>query len=573
MKKLVPLFLAALFILQPLIPAAQAAEQRTDGLTDSIHEQYLSYAHSKYQPNADDAVVDLYWYHALHGGDLDLDEDSSMACVILNSATFEEAFTQTVSAALTSQSSLTKDKVVLRSLPLCWYDHKRGYRFFEVADHENDDDEDDTWLGPLQSQFVSVSDHNENDDVLALVGGSVECRITLEKRNMTPDEITYDVSIQVYDLFEYDGDYSQDKANGLDTSKADLLTFLGKLMGLDEFSWSVRMGFSLTVPNPCLHASTNYRWEFDGRDLVSVSSAESVDNPLSRKMGTTQNGVFSQTSYTPSRPIRLVHDRPWSLELTCKGSGFFYLASLNSLSSGGVYLRKAANTLFFGEAVYLNETDETYTVGHYGVWFTGVSGKPVSSGDEHTYRLTNRIFGDGSNMVYLSIDGQDFGPMNQYYLSGTSQHTTVDWVSGRDFEFSYVGSGSYPINNLSISSLQVWENGIGAPSSVSVFAPTGQQNTYTCQLCGCSYRESSVSQGGLTATARRSGSVTAVTLSHPLEALQLVAAGYDSSGALVDTRFVDVSGTQARFQMNGEQVKLFFLEKSCLKPLLPALSV
>ena len=40
---------------------------------------------------------------------------------------------------------------------------------------------------------------------------------------------------------------------------------------------------------------------------------------------------------------------------------------------------------------------------------------------EHTYLLTNKIAADGSNMVYLSVDGKELGAMNNYYINGTAQ--------------------------------------------------------------------------------------------------------------------------------------------------------
>jgi hypothetical protein len=62
-------------------------------------------------------------------------------------------------------------------------------------------------------------------------------------------------------------------------------------------------------------------------------------------------------------------------------------------------------------------------------------------------------------MVYLSVDGKELGAMNNHYINATSQNTTSDWISGKDFSFSYIGSEGHPMNGAELSYLQVWANG------------------------------------------------------------------------------------------------------------------
>ena len=77
---------------------------------------------------------------------------------------------------------------------------------------------------------------------------------------------------------------------------------------------------------------------------------------------------------------------------------------------------------------------------------------------EHVYRLTNKIAADGSNMVYLSVDGKELGAMNNFYNGISDQNTTSDWVSGKDFVFDYMGCSAYTVKG-SMDYIQVWEDG------------------------------------------------------------------------------------------------------------------
>jgi hypothetical protein len=80
-------------------------------------------------------------------------------------------------------------------------------------------------------------------------------------------------------------------------------------------------------------------------------------------------------------------------------------------------------------------------------------------GDYHIYRLENKVDEDGNNMVYLFIDGQVIGELNNVYIGTSNQGKTSDWVCGRDLFFSYIGtSDAHPISNCYIEYIQIWES-------------------------------------------------------------------------------------------------------------------
>ena len=83
----------------------------------------------------------------------------------------------------------------------------------------------------------------------------------------------------------------------------------------------------------------------------------------------------------------------------------------------------------------------------------------------HTYRLQNQINADGTNMVYLSVDGQELGPMDRKYVGGTYQNTTDQWISGKDFVFPYIGSPQFDLVDVTLNYLEVNE-GVSATGTV-----------------------------------------------------------------------------------------------------------
>ena len=49
------------------------------------------------------------------------------------------------------------------------------------------------------------------------------------------------------------------------------------------------------------------------------------------------------------------------------------------------------------------------------------------------------------------------GPMNHYFINSNDQGKTSDWISGKDFQFSYLGSDKTPISSCRLEYLQVRE--------------------------------------------------------------------------------------------------------------------
>ena len=202
----------------------------------------------------------------------------------------------------------------------------------------------------------------------------------------------------------------------------------------------------------------NYRWEPQKGSFASVLE----DNALELLTGSINaSGNFSGTTFKAKKPIVLLHDQPWSIEWSSSGSwkdaanGAMLLSTsdtTNAPNAAYLYRRGASEIIAFGERA--NNVHNNYGI--------SLADHGIDGSAQHTYRLTNRVKPDGSNMVYLYVDGVELGAMNNYYVGGTAQGTTSNWLSGRDVSFVYMGTNQFPLGNCYLQYFQVWERGIEA---------------------------------------------------------------------------------------------------------------
>ena len=204
----------------------------------------------------------------------------------------------------------------------------------------------------------------------------------------------------------------------------------------------------------------DYRWEPGNGTLTSISGAGYVSNAANLVTGSVSTaGKFSGSYFTLEKPVVLLHNKPWSLEWkasgtwkdSANGAMLFSASNISNAPYGAfIYNRSNGELLAFGERNGSSHTNYGICLVDHGIDVTL----------EHTYRLTNRINGDGTNMVYLYVDGVELGAMNNYYVSATAQGTTSNWVSGRDFTFTQIGNQQFPVGNCNLSYVQVWEDGL-----------------------------------------------------------------------------------------------------------------
>ena len=194
----------------------------------------------------------------------------------------------------------------------------------------------------------------------------------------------------------------------------------------------------------------SYLWNFDGSALVSAGKDE---NALTMQAGSITDSVFSSVRYSLETPVMLAHDAQWVVEWKCSGdwSGMLLTSTAQSATAGMNFIFRTYNStglLAIGE----------YS-GQYNNYGIPIAELGLDMAVSHTYRLENQISDDGSNMVYLTIDDMEIGALNNYYIGGTSnQNKTVDWVSGKDFMFGYIGSTSHPLKNMALEYISIAED-------------------------------------------------------------------------------------------------------------------
>ena len=189
--------------------------------------------------------------------------------------------------------------------------------------------------------------------------------------------------------------------------------------------------------------SLNFRWEMQDNALVSNGEA---DNPLTKITGTVTEGVLQNGHYQLDTPMILRHDYNWQLQWQCSGNWRgTMLASQTDLEPGVLYLtRTKGGQLCLGTMVGTKYHN-------YGVDLS-----TVTEGS-HTFRLTNRVAEDGSNMVWVSLDGGEEVPMNRFFVGSVDQGRNDDWVSGKNFVFPSMGTKKYPLNDFDLAYLEVRE--------------------------------------------------------------------------------------------------------------------
>ncbi len=265
-------------------------------------------------------------------------------------------------------------------------------------------------------------------------------------------------------------------------------------MGGVDITQSCVNGNQITIPavtaevvitaKPGQREPRSFRWETRGNALVSVTDDCNTENTLTMTHGSITDGVYSKARFTMSQGICLRHDLPWCVEWKSSGTwtdttdGALLFAQSNaSATVDSCYFYRRHKNEFFAIG--------TYTGGKYHNYGVAFAGTGIDTTAEHVFRLENRIAADGSNMVWLLVDGVEAGPMNHHWVGGTDQKETVNWVCGKDFTFSYMGTNPHTIGGCDLEYIQVWENYHTHVYEAVVTAPTYTEQGYTTYTCEC----------------------------------------------------------------------------------------
>ena len=503
-----------------------AAAVTTDEIKAAVTEAYedLLAITSPGEGGASDGAMQLL-NHAISGGgsDLIMDETDNYTGMILRSNMYREGFIEGLTKAF-DRLVHNYDQKMLVGVNYQYYDHKMSYSASSYKQFGEMLDVDENVDNPVQSGLnantleglKSVKEwggtENSCDDAMILVNGTCSNRFTIEKVETAGGSAKYQVSLVFWDNFDFgSGNYTGD-----DTELATALTWFGKLLAMGAFiktfHFEVHLEFDITFDNECPHQTQSYRWEDNGTDLIAVtgdglavSTAERIDSVSST------TGEPLNPYYKLKTGIHLYHNKPWVVEFRGKSNNL-YLGPGTTYAHGTPYLLKTSATYVGGVSFKYAGISETtgkeavLTGRHqYGIDFVEAG---FLNYRVHTYRLENRISSDGSNMVYLIVDGEDLGPMNNYYINKKGvndlQPEKVDWFNGKDIEVNYINNSSFRYNpNAPLEYLQIWENGEGNAAHSYYYtenvAPTCTGRGYTahiCSQCGDTWNDNFVDARG-----------------------------------------------------------------------------
>ena len=298
---------------------------------------------------------------------------------------------------------------------------------------------------------------------------------SLLKNSVYAPKATYDVAFELDDVLVMDGvirtvaegdSFSATLSGKIPTRYLSVEVYMGgenitakcykqNVISITSVTADVTVKASMAEREP-----TNFYWQINdtGNSLVSVADSFYKENNLTLTSGSITDGKFSGVKLTLAEEIVLKHDKPWFIEWKSKGTwsdttdGALLLAgAANSSTSDTPYLYRRHNSDFIAFGVSSG--------GRYYNYGVSLKANGINGAEAHTYRLVNRINDDGSNMVYLFVDGNEIAPMNHHWIGGTDQNKTVDWVSGRDFTFTHMGTSPHTIGNCYIDYIQVSEIG------------------------------------------------------------------------------------------------------------------
>ena len=232
-----------------------------------------------------------------------------------------------------------------------------------------------------------------------------------------------------------------------------------------------------------------YRWELNDAEnaFVSVDDDEVyTENYLTMLSGSVSGGTFSGTTFAMHKPVLLMHDQPWRITWESEGSwrdaangGMLLATSLNYKGHSAPYLYRRPDSGF----VAIGEWND----GVHNNYGTTLSDYGIDGTLHHKYELVNDISGS-SNMIYLYVDGVKLGALTDHYIAASLNSTGSQWVSGKDYVFSYIGTSAFPVGDCRIDYLEIKVQCAHAFSEWSVIskATCDQDGSQirTCTLCG-----------------------------------------------------------------------------------------
>lgn len=195
-----------------------------------------------------------------------------------------------------------------------------------------------------------------------------------------------------------------------------------------------------------------YYYKGTSTGLESVSEGIYTENALTVLSGESgeaqiKNGVHNGVIYRFSNDVNLLHSKPWLVEWTGKAEGTKKQDHSIILLSESIERKNySMDEMKYFWHRYTSSSGKFYmTLGKSKRIGDGAATENISLGlnpyETHTYRVWNEVGSDGSNTIYLSVDGVLYGKY-------TSE-------KGKDLAFRYIGAKTYELSGYSLDSLRI----------------------------------------------------------------------------------------------------------------------
>ena len=225
----------------------------------------------------------------------------------------------------------------------------------------------------------------------------------------------------------------------------------------------------ITVTATVTNKPDSFYWEAVADDFAAIPGNGYTYNKTTLLSGTyTKSGdtaTMSTVQYSLAKPVLLQHDQPWFLEWRSGGNTYaggimLFNKDTDSSSDGNMYIHITQSDVFFGY-----RTNSLYH--NSGVAWTTIAEKLGSSAGSDIrnemldFKIVNAPNGT-SNKLWLYVNGVQIGTMDSSKkIGGSATHANIGDIdlSGKDFEFNYLGSASHSWNNCNISYIRVHETG------------------------------------------------------------------------------------------------------------------
>ncbi|MBQ9762432.1 MAG: fibro-slime domain-containing protein [Oscillospiraceae bacterium] len=259
---------------------------------------------------------------------------------------------------------------------------------------------------------------------------------------------TFTIAIMFYVLDD------KDTAVVLDYGLVADLSSGNSLLGKDVLNLAGKEVLNTVIGITGVSGTVEYI-EQDVSNLHAVVNTENAITPVSANKSS-YIGKFDT-------PVYLRHDLPWVIEWKTNGShsgGLMFSMTEVGATADNLYIY----TRNYSNGKETSSNPDFIALGHYhngayDNYGVNLTAKGYSLNTAQTYRLENRPNTDGTNKVYVHINGTEVGSLDTYWIATTQQSTDVSYISGKDFTFNYLGAGGHPIDLTNYEYIHLYEDG------------------------------------------------------------------------------------------------------------------